>query len=334
MKTFVPCFLFMLIRVAWSQFESQKQILPNRVPHNSNATIFGKQQELAVRIYHRDVERRNKAVEDFFGGNVDTMAPWSALGKNGWNSFYLWDFFPASFNCYLRDRLGKVSDGGKVLCNPGIFSRHAASAPCVVLSFGVSIDISFETELASSTHCTIYAFDPTVDALPDGNMVNIPCKQENCGGKIIFEKLGLGDEDTNSSPTKMKLKTLETIMLDRGVTHIDILKIDIEGSEWKVFKQLQKSGVLQKVDQLSIELHFKQETTNNAGKDSGVRDVFDFFQIVESAGLYAFSNELNYNPSGYFNRKPHCIEYSFVRPSSLPLRTQPMERAICTCAAL
>ena len=37
---------------------------------------------------------------------------------------------------------------------------------------------------------------------------------------------------------------------------IDILKIDIEGDEWKAITQMHRSGVLNQVKQLSIETHF------------------------------------------------------------------------------
>jgi hypothetical protein len=112
------------------------------------------------------------------------------------------------------------------------------------------------------------------------------------------------------------------------------------------------------VDQLSIELHFSQvflflfdflrwmlflqpseswqHKTNAQGPNSGVREVFDFFEIVEAAGLRAFSwevfiarmielakhshtffsTQVNHNPSGYWGEKPWAVEYSFIRPSS------------------
>ena len=104
---------------------------------------------------------------------------------------------------------------------------------------------------------------------------------------------------------------------------IDILKVDIEGAEWSVFSQLATTGVLEKVNQLSIELHFKQQTTNRSGKNSGVREVFEFFHDVENAGLYAFSNEVNFGPAGYNGQKDWAIEYTFVRPTSKFITEQP-----------
>ena len=45
---------------------------------------------------------------------------------------------------------------------------------------------------------------------------------------------------------------------------IDILKIDIEGDEWKAITQMHKSGVLNQVKQLSIETHFSMIGLGNS----------------------------------------------------------------------
>ena len=74
--------------------------------------------------------------------------------------------------------------------------------------------------------------------------------------------------------------------------------------------------------------------TNHAGEDSGVAEVFDFFTAIEKAGLYAFSNEPNYNPPGFHGFKPYSIEYSFVRPASLFLETEPKLSTEQPCSLL
>ena len=278
-----------------------------------------------VLLYKRSIAQRNKVVQDVYGGDVSKIIPWEGL-KGG---LYLWDYFMPLFNCPVRERFGKISDGGKVLCNLGAVARNR---DCVVFSFGVRDDVTFEEELMRKTRCTIYAFDPSVAALPNGATV---MRHGNCaaaeggeegegGGSIQFEKIGLGSSNVVAKKsTDYNLQTLETLMRAKGVTTIDLLKVDIEGSEWDVFRQLAAAGTLEHVNQLSIELHFKQKTTNLNGEDSGVGEVFDFFHAVESAGLYAFSNEVNYNPPGFSDQKPYCIEYSFVRANSPFLTSRP-----------
>ena len=51
--------------------------------------------------------------------------------------------------------------------------------------------------------------------------------------------------------------TLDSIieMLNHNNKVIDILKMDVEGAEWKAFQQMLASGVLKRVRQLYIETH-------------------------------------------------------------------------------
>lgn len=55
------------------------------------------------------------------------------------------------------------------------------------------------------------------------------------------------------SVCEVKGMTVDTIMREQGIDHIDILKIDIEGAEREVFRD--SSSWIEKVDVLIIELH-------------------------------------------------------------------------------
>ena len=92
----------------------------------------------------------------------------------------------------------------------------------------------------------------------------------------------------------------------------------MEGAEWSAFDQMASTGILHRVDQLSIELHLPGDGAelNLAGRNSGVTEVFRFFELCEAANLLPFSWEVNHNPSGFNSKKPYCVEYSFVRPDS------------------
>lgn len=259
-------------------------------------------------IYADTVKRRQAKLRESYGGDVDRVIPWDGLKE-----MYLWDWFPPMFNCPWRERVGKFGDGGKVVCNPRALQHLHVHRPCVIYSFGVRGDISFEYEILSrAPKCTIYAFDPTVAGLPRG----IDAAIKN---RIVFTKLGLGGRDDERLREGQELRTLATHMKNNGHTHIDLLKVDVEGSEWACFL----GADLSMVDQVQIELHFKQASTNKAGLMSGVKEVFDFFEHMENSSLYPFSWEVNHNPSGYFGEKPYCIEYSFVRPSSAFMKFNP-----------
>ena len=270
--------------------------------------------DFAQSIYRDQIAKRNSRLSSAFGGDVDRLRPWQF---NQW----LWDWFPPAFNCPSRQRLGVISDGGKVVCN--LEYLNSLGPDCVVFSFGVRDEDSFERDLVAHTQCRVYAFDPTVDALPSGSRTEVSCDTwPEAGGLVEFRKLGLAAQlgrAAVSSHTGVRIaqvKDMETLMESLGIQRIHLLKVDIEGSEWDVFNSARAGQWLQKVDQLQIELHFKQKDTNNAGPNSGVREVFRFFQTMEQQRLFPFSWELNFHPPAWQGRKPFCIEYSFVRPET------------------
>jgi hypothetical protein len=265
----------------------------------------------ALRIYGDAVQQRQMAVQRAYDGDVSRIRPWDGSTPTG--PYYLWDFFPPAFNCPIRERLGRISEGGKVVC--GIESLAAKEKRCVVFSFGVRGDITFEEDLIRRTNCTVFAFNPSVPSLPNGQTESRGCPSET-GGVIYFRKEGLGSSN-RIQETGWTIHDIPTLMKKLSVTHIDLLKIDIEGGEWEVFSRSSNREWLKDVDQLLIELHLKQLKSNEAGVDSGVREVFDFFDTMENHMLLPFSWEVNHNPSGYFTYKPSCIEYSFIRPSAI-----------------
>ena len=246
--------------------------------------------EANKKLYNQTIMQRYQRLQEHYRGDPENVIPW-----DGAKATYLWDFFPPAWNCPYRERLGRFSEGGKVVCNVDALKIQNNA---VVYSYGVRDDISFELDLAARTNVSIYAFDPTVESLPQAH--------EN----IIFSKKGLG------SFNEGLLETLDYTMGRLNHKHISLLKIDCEGCERDAFHHEAAQEALGRVDQLLIELHFMQHETNNAGKDSYVKDVFEFFELMEKQGLFPFSWEVNHNPSGHFKEKPWAIEYSFVRWNS------------------
>ena len=75
------------------------------------------------------------------------------------------------------------------------------------------------------------------------------------------------------------------MLLPRHSTKIiDYLKIDIEGGEWDVMKQIVESQILSNVRQLSIEFHLpnKHLPNSNADKYSSLQDYQSLVRIVKS----------------------------------------------------
>jgi hypothetical protein len=96
----------------------------------------------------------------------------------------------------------------------------------VLYSVGSNGNDAFEVEMRKKMpHCEIHIFDPTT--LPDWE------------GKWNDHHVGLGGEDndafgghTGSDGFTMRVRTLKTIMKRLGHTFVDVLKFDIEGSEF------------------------------------------------------------------------------------------------------
>ena len=70
----------------------------------------------------------------------------------------------------------RAVDGDKYVC----MDRILSNSPCLIYSFGISNDWTFEDYMAGEHGCTIWAYDHTVD---------FPNKR---GQNINFVKLGLG----------------------------------------------------------------------------------------------------------------------------------------------
>ncbi|KAL1508619.1 hypothetical protein AB1Y20_004716 [Prymnesium parvum] len=264
---------------------------------------YAEYEELSLRLYRRGaIEPRYARLHEVAAGDPDALVPWDKA-----HGTFLWDFFPPLFNCLRRERLGRLGDGGKVVCNVHELVRLGTS--CAVLSFGVRDDASFELELASRTLCTIHMFDPSIERLPLPKEV-----PPAVHARLHFHRVGLRGASMPAGHGGGEFDTLGKLLSRVGVRRVHLLKMDIEGNEWEVLQQMSEAGTLAKVDQLLVELHFAQVDTNRVGASSGVRQVFDFFYMAERGGLLPFSWEVNHLLSGVYKLRPACVEYSFRRP--------------------
>ena len=134
-------------------------------------------------------------------------------------------------------------DGHKFVCVPELI-KDIRNDECLVYTFGVSNDWSFEAEIGEMG-CKVFSFDPTVDH---------PKQLED---NVWFEKLGLGIEKDSSR----SLDSLSSILHNHGHTNtkISYLKIDIEGGEIEGLKHWFESGALDNVQQIGMEYHLNQK---------------------------------------------------------------------------
>lgn len=134
-------------------------------------------------------------------------------------------------------------------------------------SFGIGNDFSFELELAQKYDMKVYAFDPSPEVVENMQKQSLP-------GNLRYYPYGLSDTDalktfyrpssgqdyseyfapwTGTEKMQMQVYRLSTLMKMLGHRHLDLLKMDIEGSEFMALPDILKSGT--EIDQLCIELH-------------------------------------------------------------------------------
>lgn len=153
----------------------------------------------------------------------------------------------------------------------------------IVYSFGIGQDISFDQQIIAQHHCQVFGFDPTPKSInwvasqnipanfnfyPYGLGVkteevkfHLPKNKEHVSGSVFDHRL-VSEEDYVSVP----LKSFSDILVDTGHQKIDILKMDIEGSEYIVIDSILDAGV--PINQLLLETHerFFEDGTDKGRK--------------------------------------------------------------------
>lgn len=153
-----------------------------------------------------------------------------AVSKPG-KDFYL-QFYSPGFTCPEEERIGRLGDGGKWMCDPyRVWSRQFVNLstkptvpPVLVYSIGSNNDWGFEDSVLADgrcPYCEIHTFDHTINANTQKPDV------------VNFHKIGLAAKDEAGK----NLKTLPTLIKELGHENrrIEIFKIDCEGCEWSVF---------------------------------------------------------------------------------------------------
>ena len=147
--------------------------------------------------------------------------------------------------CKQMLRLGNIVDGGWDICHDAQFRPKS---PCIVYSFGINYDFSFDEDVEKTYGCDVFCFDPSMKTSDNRH-----------SDHIMFYNVGLGGENKEISVNgeQWKLKTLRTIQGELGHIdkRIDVLKIDIEGNEKNTLPEMIASGALKNVVQLCLEFH-------------------------------------------------------------------------------
>ena len=152
----------------------------------------------------------------------------------------IWDLFEAMWQCGSKQRIGKIGDGGKWICQPELLG---STKPCVVYSLGSAGEPSFELEMLE-LGCEVHTYDPNLSQGTQSKLANIR--------NLHFHPVGLASADTpagrsppesaargqfmpaEAASTSSSFASLSSLMEANGHRWLDVLKIDIEASEVRV----------------------------------------------------------------------------------------------------
>uniref|UniRef100_A0A6A7G6S4 Methyltransferase-like protein 24 n=1 Tax=Hirondellea gigas TaxID=1518452 RepID=A0A6A7G6S4_9CRUS len=180
---------------------------------------------------------------------------------------------------------------------------------CVVLSFGIKNEWSFDDAMASR-NCTVYSFDPTMNV-----------SDHRRGERIFFFSVGLDAARGNIIVKKNKLpvESYRDILnrIARVDSIIDYLKVDIESSELGFFSNVlyDDAALLRNVKQIGMEIH--------PGKnDVSKRDKFwqHLNRLQELGFRQVFSEQNNLMRNSYLYRERRvtcCYEILWVNEGFL-----------------
>ncbi|KAF8429657.1 methyltransferase domain-containing protein [Tirmania nivea] len=253
--------------------------------------------KLSEEIYTETLIRRFAAVD----AKTYKVTPYS-----------IWDLIPAAFNCpWDIQRVGHLGDGGKWVCGLVKYlstpsKKDIQARPCVIYSFGVRDESSFEEEMLQRTACGVWGYDPAVSKW--GPQLSAKYVEQ---GRAKFLRAALGPTTEKKGDTSFY--TLKKLMEMNGHTYIDFLKLDIEYAEFDSITAFLNDFAGQELPfgQLLIELHvFKDRIT--------ARDFLSWWEALEQRGLRPVWTEPNliYVTQHLSDSMPRLAEYTLININS------------------
>jgi hypothetical protein len=217
------------------------------------------------------------------------------IGTEGTQNKYAYDYFEPSWNCDLKRRVPLTSgDGPKWMCGAELLT-----ADSLVYSFGSAGRNDFEIALMDKYTKQIFIFDPTVR--------KEDVKRIRSEGFTFLELALLGRGQSSVNIANKTYPGMDIVSHMKALGHtgrvIDVLKIDVEGSEYMSLRDFvvgDCTGAQVRADQILIELH-----------NTNVEKIAALMDRLMKCNMRIFSKERNHwGCDGY-----KCVEFSFVGPT-------------------
>eukprot|EP00117_Sycon_ciliatum_P008165 scpid57662/ scgid10986/ len=264
------------------------------------------------RIHAQGMKER-KLYWQYLNGELSRASPlpWTASDPVMAPAYIHWSVEP-TWSCNIMQRLGTLGDGGKEMCDA---KRLLAHDRPLVYSFGSKLECDFEKQLKGDFPAAdIHVFDPTPGVVEGFS-------RSQCAALVSFHPTGLGGytkslflDGINHFPGRnVKLEDLLSIQASLGHQNrvIDVLKIDIEGSEFDAFKHLAANAQNWPGAKLiMLEVHL---FGNKLGENwRNTLQVFQkLFSDFDAMGFRVYYKEIN----PYDGKR--CVEYALINDKYL-----------------
>jgi FkbM family methyltransferase len=206
-----------------------------------------------------------------YGSNFSYKAKTKEIIKNYYIAFkekikkligYNQDFLIEQITC-KKEWYGNQYGGFYV--NPNIINNSS-----IVYSFGIGEDISFDNTIIEKHNAKVFGFDPTpksikwiesqntssnftffdfgIDIENGIKIFNLPENDEHVSGSIYNP-----NHVSDLKKVEVKMKTFKSIVESLKHKKIDVIKMDIEGSEYSVLEDILSSNI--DIGQVLVEFH-------------------------------------------------------------------------------
>lgn len=184
---------------------------------------------------------------------------------------------------------------------------QALNKDSIIYSFGIGQDISFDLGVISKTNAKILAFDPTPRSKKWLETQTLPTQFEYFeiglapyDGEATFEtpqdenhvSFKITNPSNSAKNIIAQVRKLSTIMKNQSHNKIDVLKIDIEGAEYDVVKNILDENI--EIKQILVEVHHR----------------FSEYQVKSTKELVSRLKEKKYK---MFYVSPSGEEFSFIK---------------------
>ncbi|KAJ7757718.1 methyltransferase domain-containing protein [Mycena maculata] len=255
----------------------------NSIAHPGGKSRLVQTLEGNERRYRYTIVARGKFIEKSGGRHIPAFPPPRGVAST-FGGYVLWDMFIPSFTCpFPMYRVGTLADGGKWVCG---LERVMHNRPnCIVYSLGYQTPASssFEQDvLRSSSGCQVYGFD--VNAM-EGAPTTWPW------GGIVSDRSRVHFNDFSvANRTADTYRSLYSVMWEFGHDFVDILKVDLEGSEFATLVSIiaDSEGEPLPFGQLLVKVHIGRSPDMTTVDHFG-----QWFEKLEWAGLRPYYFEIS-----------------------------------------